>query len=166
MKYLLILNYIYLAIALYGCSVDNPPTEYNYTEEQVSDNGLTLKPSSNLKVSFGEINAFYEQTMTCMGMTAPGPTIWFVDFWEYFFNSDPDRGIGGWGLFGSGTIWINTYQARSADAEAIGIRRDSRTDSEALKHEMIHHILWSNDADWSHDNPMFKLCGVGVATYN
>jgi len=147
------------AIALTGCTVDNSDrVQHSYTSEQYNaGTGLTLAPSENMWVSFPEMVNIYVATESCMGMTADGPTVEYKDFLDYGW------GIGGFGLYHpGGYIWINTYATQAP----LGIERDKRTDTEALKHEFVHHILNANGSDWHHGDPMFALCGIGVNTYN
>ena len=146
---------------LSGCSVDNSDlVQDSYTDEQYdAGTGLTLAPSDHMWVSFPEIVNIYVNTESCMGMTADGPIIEYKDFFDY-----------GWGLgpfafyhpHEGGNVFMNTY----ATEAPIGIDRDKRTDTETLRHEFVHHILNMNGLDWSHGDPMFALCGIGVNTYN
>ena len=144
---------------LVGCSVDNSDncsSFHNYTNEQTDSNGLVLTPSQNMHATFEQVSSYYGETMSCMGMTATGPEVWYKSFEAYFGHK------GGWAIYHpGGVVIINT------DDDIIpGIVRDCQTDKEALKHEFIHHILNMNDVDWSHTSPMFVQCGVGVNTYN
>jgi len=142
-----------------GCSVDNPPTEYITDVDQVDVHGLTLKPSTGQKVSFEEMSAAYEQTMACMGMTAPGPIVYFKSFLDYFGGA-----VGApWAFHTQGTIYVNLDELPE-----VGIVRTRDTDIQALKHEYIHNILFHTygDGDTSHSSPMYKLCGLGVVVNN
>jgi hypothetical protein len=93
-----------------------------------------------------------------MGMTATGPT---VEFRSFSF-----AGLGGaWAFYHpvESTIWINT------DEDDIVLKRSARTDTEALEHEFIHHILHKNgasDESRAHSSPLFKKCGLGVKSSN
>jgi hypothetical protein len=150
-------------ILLAGCSVDNP-TEHLTTEVQVDEStGLTLHPSDNMWVSFPEMVAIYEATEACMGMTAPAPEVYFKSFEDYF-----NGGVGAvWGFHTKGTIYINT-DLGTPEYEAYGFYRDKYTDTEVLKHEYIHSILYYNtgDGDASHSSEMYELCGMGVNLSN
>ena len=146
---------------LSGCSVDSDQTgEKTFSTEQVliDDFGLTLKPSTDMYIEFERISQAYADTMACMGMTAPGPT---VEFRSFSF-----AGLGGgWAFYVAveSTIWVNI------DEDDIILKRDSRTDIEALEHEFIHHILHTNGAieeSRGHSSPLFRKCGLGVRTYN
>lgn len=145
-------------VALVGCSVDNSDlVQHSYTSEQHNaGTGLTLAPSVNMWVSFPEMVTIYVNTEACMGMTAPGPTVEYRDFFAYGW------GLGGFALYHpAGYIFMNTY----ATEIPTGIERNKRTDTEALQHEFVHHILNMNGLAWR-DDPMFAKCGIGVNTYN
>ena len=146
---------------LVGCSVDNSHLVSNsYTDEQHDEvTGLTLKPSENMWVSFPEMVAIYEATEACMGMTATGPTVYFKSFKEYFNGA-----IGGvWAFHVKGTIYVNTDENIPA-----GIERNKDTDTQALRHEYIHNILfyYTGNGDASHSSEMYGLCGRGVDVHN
>lgn len=146
---------------LIGCAVDNDEgcsTKYSTDQELIDEYGLMLKPSQDMYINFEGISKVYADTMACMGMTATGPT---VNFKSFSF-----AGIGGaWAFYHSveSTMWINTDEGNTA------LKRDCRTDTEALKHEFVHHILYKNDAgeeSRGHSSTLFKKCGIGVNTYN
>ena len=152
---------ISLCAILTGCTVDNDEaghTKYSTDQELRDEYGLTLKPSENMYVTPETVSKIFLDTMSCMGMTATGPT---VEFRSFSF-----AGLGGaWAFYHSvaSTIWINT------DEDDIVLERDSRTDKEALQHEFVHHILHKNGAGEEsrrHSSPLLKKCGVGVNTYN
>lgn len=152
---------ISLCTILAGCNVENGEadhTKYSTNQVLVDEYGLTLKASENMYVTPDEISKIYLDTMACMGMTAPGPTIEYKSF--------SFAGIGGaWAFYhpAESTIWINT------DEDDIVLKRNSRTDKEALQHEFVHHILHTNGSDEesrSHTSPLLDKCGVGVNTYN
>jgi len=151
MKHLLII----VLLALGGCSADNE-TINNTTHEQTDANAVTLFPSQEMHVTFADISNFYSETMSCMGMTAQGPNVYYKSF-ELYFNGAVGKS---WAFFTGGTIYVNT------DTIGPSFPRDRQTDEEALRHEFVHHILWANGADWHHGDPMFAKCGLGVNTYN
>ena len=141
-------------VALAGCSVDNTEAINSTTHEQTDANGLTLLPSQEMYVTFADISNYYSETMSCMGMTADGPDVEFKSFEAWYLPPT-------WALYHpGGLVMVNT------DHLGLGFDRDKRTDTEALKHEFVHHILNMNGADWHHGDPMFELCGIGVNTYN
>jgi hypothetical protein len=152
---------ISLSAILIGCAVDNDetgPTKYSTDQELIDEYGLTLKPSENMYVTPEVVSKIYLDTMSCMGMTATGPT---VEFKSFSF-----AGLGSaWAFYHSvaNTIWINI------DEDDIVLKRDSRTDNEALKHEFVHHILYKNglsEESRGHSSTLLKKCGDGVNTYN
>lgn len=161
MKQLLLIG----AIAITGCSVDNSHlTQHSYTVEQHDEaTGLTLQPSENMWVSFPEMVALYVQTEACMGMTAPGPTVYFKGFEDWFNGA-----IGAaWGFHVKGTIYINT-DLGEPKYTAMGFDRNKETDTEVLKHEYIHNILFHNtgNGDASHSSEFYAMCGQGPNVNN
>lgn len=145
---------ISICALLSGCAVDNDVVKYSTDQVLIDEHGLTLKPSNDMYIDFDRISKAYTDTMSCMGMTATGPT---VEYRSFSF-----AGLGGaWAFYHpvEGTIWINT------DEDDIVLKRDSGTDIEALEHEFIHHILYMNGASQEsrgHSSPFFKTCGLGV----
>ena len=138
-----------------GCAADNSGNKkYSTDQVLVDEHGLTLKPSKEMYVNFEVISKAYADTMACMGMTASGPT---VEFRSFSF-----AGLGGaWAFYHpiASTVLINT------DEDDVVLRRNSRTDVEALKHEFVHHILHKNDAgeeSRGHSSPLLRKCGLGV----
>lgn len=146
---------------LSGCTIDNDrASDAKYSTDQVliDEYGLTLTPSKNMYVNFEVMSKLYANTMACMGMAAPGP---LVEYRSFSF-----AGLGGvWAFYhpATTTIWINT------DEDEIVLERDSRTDTEALQHEFVHHLLHRNDASEEsrrHSSIFFGKCGPGVNTYH
>ncbi len=110
-------------------------------------------------VTFPQMVSLYVATEACMGMTATAPTVYFKSFLDYFNGA-----IGAvWGFHTKGHVFINTDEN-----PAFGFERDELTDSETLKHEYIHSILYhvTGDGDARHYSPMFELCGQGVNVHN
>ena len=156
------LGVVCVVAVLSGCAESDTScgTIHNYLDEQTDANGLTLKPSKNMLHSFGQVSAVYAETMACMGMTADGPDVMFMNFRTYY-NREV---FGPWALYHpGGLVQINT------DTDpAHGFTRDCRTEMEGLKHEFVHHILNANELNW-HDGSGedgFVDCGIGVNTYN
>lgn len=156
-------NLIFIGIlAASGCSTVDNPTEESYTADQYdAATGLTLKPSEKMWVSFPEIVSIYVATETCMGMTAPGPEVRFVDTTEYFAP-----GFNAWGYYMANgkMVVVNTNEQ-----EGLGFPdRNSDTDTQVLKHEFIHHILYMNGVPHRDgETPaMFANCGNGVNINN
>ena len=125
-----------MCFILTGCAVDNDKrgdTKYSTEQVLIDEYGLTLKPSQDMYIDFEQISKTYIDTMACMGMAATGPT---VEYKSFSF-----AGLGGaWAFYHpvASTIWINT------DEDDIVLKRNSRTDIAALKHEFVHHILHKN----------------------
>ena len=142
-----------LLLILAGCSVDNPSNEINmYTEPMTDSYGLTLEPSDNMYISFETVSSLYQNTMACMGMTAPAPTVAWKSFSEQYIG-------GSWGVYVSTgeLIWINT--------DSTVAERNVVSDTETLKHEYVHHILHMNgmgEESHGHASPLFAKCGLGV----
>ena len=152
-----------LLLILAGCSVDNPSQHLSTEPQTDAETGLVLMPSDEMWISFPEMIALYKEVESCMGMTAPAPTVYFKDFGEYF-----NGGVGSvWGFHTQGTIYINT-ELDNPEFEAYGFYRDSYTDTETLRHEYIHNILYhiNGDGDSDHSSEMYHLCGLGVKVEN
>ncbi len=66
--------------------------EQSYTEIQIDQYGLTLQPTDSMYITFGQTTQAYKEVMTCMGMTAPGPTVEFASFSERFGGYDGGGG--------------------------------------------------------------------------
>ena len=99
---------------LSGCAVDNVKEKFSTDRVLVDKYGLTLNPSNDMYIDFESISKVYADTMSCMGMTATGPTVEFRSF-SY-------AGLGGaWAFyhFTESTIWINT------DEDDVILKRDS-----------------------------------------
>lgn len=151
------------AISLAGCGVDNSHlVQHSYTVEQHdAATGLTLQPSEGMFISFPEMVSLYVGTEACMGMTAPGPTVYFKSFVDYFNGA-----IGGvWGFHTGGTIYINTDEK---DKYAGFPERSDYTDTETLRHEYIHNILYhvTGSGDAGHTSEFYALCGKGPIVTN
>lgn len=148
---------------LIGCSVDNSDNvSHSYTEEQVGAYGVTLEAgSSDMWVSFPEIVNIYESTMTCLGMTADGPTVTFKST-----NTWLGEGFNAWGYYlaNGQLVIVNTDEQKGAGFPA----RNKDIDTQVLKHEFIHHILYMNGiAHRDSESPeLFGKCGQGVNINN
>jgi len=142
------------AITITGCSVDNSGYcgEINtYDKEMTDSTGIVLEPGGDMYVSFETVSRLYQDTQACMGMTAPAPTVAYIDFRQRIGS------IGGWGVYivSGQVVWLNT-------AIDEYIPRNCASDIETLKHEYVHHILHLNIDDASgHSSPMFATCGPG-----
>jgi len=166
-KHLLILNYIYLIISLYGCSVDNDSIS-SYSEAQHSvETGITLESSTNMWVSFPEMVQIYKETEACLNLYTYGigPTVMYHDIGDVWGVYDP---TGSWSVFYGAREESVPYSLIVSNPDAILYNeRNKRTDTETLSHEFIHHILNMNGHEWRHINSEpFANCGQGVNTYN
>ena len=154
-----LLTLVFIA-TLASCSAGNSPTQESYTETQTDiSTGLVLEPSTDMWVSFNKVVSLYVDTEACMGMTATAPIVKFVSFKEYFNGA-----IGAvWAFHTKGHIFVNTDEDK-----AFGFVRDKHTDTEALKHEYIHNILYhtTGSGDVAHNSEMFEMCGIGVSIAN
>lgn len=158
-KYILLLiNLIFLLIS--GCQQpgDDPNqctgAVYNYDNEVILDSGLVLKsPAHEMLIDIPEIDRLYAEMESCVGQTAPAPTIWYTSFKERGLN-------GGWGAY------LYAHQIVMMNTDEGIVPRDCVSDRETIKHEFVHHILYLNGQDASHGNPKFAQCARGVNVCN
>ncbi len=143
-----------MVFALAGCGAldveqSNCKGEQAYTEIQTDQYGLTLLPTDSMYITFGQTTQAYEEVMTCMGMTAPGPIVEFASFSERFGGNDG----------GGGAVYIIPQQWIIVNNDESDLfPRDCGSDTKLMKHEMIHHILWLNgygEESSSHDPDYF-----------
>ena len=105
---------------------------------------MMLEPSSNMHVTFPQIEQFYREAEACVGVTATGPTVSFENF------------NGPMGVFslGVGRLRVNTNPTWE---------RDCKTDEFILRHEYVHHLLHASgvsiEDNISHNSPFFGQCG-------
>ena len=144
-------------ILILVCACEVPPegcsgTVYETAQDQVDQNtGLKLTPSRDMYIDFNEMKHYYSDMETCLGMTATGPSVTFDSFKR--------RGIGGsWGVY----IYVNQLVLINTDDNVAP--RDCVSDTEALKHEFVHHILYMNGIPDNH-GPEFE-CARGVNVCN
>jgi hypothetical protein len=128
-----------LMVFVLGCGVGEDQSqckgEQSYNEVQIDQYGLMLMPTDSMYLTFKQTTQAYKEVMNCMGMTAPGPTVEFTSFSEHFGGNDGGGGAGY--LIATQWILIN-------NDESDAFPRDCKSDTELLKHEMIHHILHMN----------------------
>lgn len=142
-----------LLLILAGCSVDNPSNEINMYDAPMTDaTGIILEPSEEMYISFEQVSSLYQDTMACMGITAPAPTVAWKSFSKEYVG-------GAWGIYISTgeLVWINT--------DSTVAERNTVSDIETLKHEYVHHILHMNgmgEDSHGHASPLFAKCGLGV----
>lgn len=159
-------KYYYISLlftALLGCDLQNENdanscgmgTVYNYDTEVVSSKaGLVLQaPANNMYITVGEIEQYYLDMQSCTDMTAPAPKVWATGFKE--------RGLGGgWGAY------VYAHQIVMLNTDENIVPRDCISDRQSIKHEFVHHILYVNGQDASHENPLFAQCAIGVNVCN
>jgi len=86
-----------------------------------------------------EVAQVYLETQACVGLTAPAPVVSFEPFDGPFgLFSAPDR------------VFINTSPVWD-----IMTRTD---EDQALRHEFIHHLLFSVIGVHDHSSPLFQIC--------
>ncbi len=122
---------------------DQCTVQYSTSSVQVGASGLMLEPSSNMHVTFPQIEQFYREAEACVGVIATGPTVSFENF----------NGPMGVMSVGVGLIRINTNPTWE---------RDCKTDEFILRHEYVHHLLHaagvSIEDNVSHNSPFFGQC--------
>jgi len=153
-KILLLISCVFI-VGCRGNNNKNCSTERSTAVELVDEFGLVLQPSNRMFVSPNQITKFYQDTMSCVGLTARGPTVAFRSFSDNFIGAT-------WAFYlaDGETVWINS------DRDETWLPRDCKTDEEALKHEFIHHILnMNNIPNNRHQTTLFN-CGLGVNTSN
>jgi len=148
---------------LIGCEEPEYPgcdTKHNYTNGMVGSTGLTLTPTSEAFITFGEMESVYKSVESCLSLSGTGPTIKYISFKE-----DYNGQFGGWGVFmASGittqpdTIFINT------DTDLIP--RNCHSDRETLRHEFVHHLLYMYNANAGHTSEFVQCDAEGVDTCN
>ena len=77
-----------------------------------------------------------------MGVTAPAPAVIFGEFSGSFGLYSPING---------GEVWINT-------SPHWDLFRTCELEDQTLRREYVHHLLWVNFGDLSHESPFFVLC--------
>jgi len=86
-----------------------------------------------------EIAQVYLETQSCVGLTAPAPIVSFESFDGPFgLFSAPDK------------VFINTSEVWSV--------MDRADEDRALRHEFIHHILFSVISVHDHSSTFFQIC--------
>ena len=90
-----------------------------------------------------QLGRLYSETEACVGVTAPMPAVIFKPF------------SGSFGLYSvaGGEVWINT-------SPGWDLFRTCELEAQTLRREYVHHLLWVNFGDLTHDSPLFGVCGV------
>ena len=132
---------------------------YGYSYDVVGETGLTLKATvpQYTYITFEEMEAEYKDVEACAANTnTPGPTVVFGSFKEHNFS--PLR----YALYyyAQMTAYIDT----DIDDRP---QRNCISDRDFLRHEYMHHILYLNGEDASHNNRKFETCdALGPKTCN
>lgn len=132
---------------------------FGYQYDQISNTGLTLRATvpQYTFITFEEMEAEYIDLEACAANTGtPGPTVNFTGFEHLGLG-------GGYAVYSyaSQDIYINT------DDLGYGPRRNCISDRKFLRHEYMHHVLFLNGEDSSHNNAKFKSCNaLGPKTCN
>ena len=163
MKRLLILLSVMLLV---GCieeqsSYSGCDNKHSYTNDMVSSTGLTLKATSEAFITFGEMEAVYNDIQSCLNLWGAGPTIEYVSFTERDWG-------GSWAMFiveedSNNLVFMNT--------DTDFIPRNCHSDRETLRHEFVHHLLYITYEDATHTSELaavaFTKCkALGVYTCN
>ena len=180
------MNYRALAISigvvcavaiLSGCEVDNSDLVQNsYTVEQHDEaTGLTLLASSEMWINKEQVSALHKEMQACLGLSINPDTNKTVIAWRSFSKTSADwygTQLGApWGVHfvrdGVSNVYINT------DLDKVpyinqGFDRNTYTDTQAVKHEFIHSILYhtTGSGNSSHSNDAYTRCDAWVNTYN
>lgn len=127
---------------------------YGTTTEQVGSTGIVLRPNSSMYITFNEMEDLYRDMEQCTGFTAVGPIVEYTYF--------PDR----FGTIGSWAVYVYIHQLVMMNTYEDDRERNCHSDTEAIKHEFVHHLLYMNGQVAGHENPLFQQCASGVRTCN
>ena len=163
------------AIALAGCSVDND-TVQSYTSNQYdASTNLTLLASSEMWISFEQVVALHKEMQACLGLSINPDTDNTVIAWRSFNETSAD-----WYGIKLGPVW-GVHFGRDGDSNAYintdldkapyihqGFDRNVYTDTQTVKHEFIHSILYhtTGNGDGGHTNDAYTRCDAWTNTYN
>jgi len=163
------------AIALAGCTVDNETVQSYSTEQYDASTGITLLPSSEMWISFEQVVALHKEMQACLGLHVDPNTDETVIAWRSFEETSADwygTQLGAvWGVhFGrddDSNVYINT-DLDKAPYIYQGFDRDVYTDTQTVKHEFIHSILYhtQGNGDAGHINDAYTRCDAWTNTYN
>lgn len=107
--------------------------------------GGSTNPYYDCTWTQGQFDQMYLEVQGCVGMTAPQPPVIFKPW------TGP---MGGYSGINGGEVWINT-------APHWAGFHTCPTDETAIRHEYVHHLLWVNLGDASHDTTFFNRMPVG-----
>jgi hypothetical protein len=132
----------------------------NNNQPITGTSGLTLDTSYGMYMTFPQMESIYENMKQCVGVyptTGVGPTVYYKDF------SKNNLGAA-WAFHTGGVIWVNNDNVNLPP-------RNCHSDQNALKHEIIHYLLYISDSDVAsntdHGSDFFTKCdALGVRTEN
>ena len=129
---------------LLGCGTGDNNHGYGYQYDQIGATGLRVRWSGAQLPSLTDIEKFYQETMTCTGISATGPLVIITD-------SLPAGGSLGLTFLDTGTILIPSL-----------LDPDPRASFWTYKHEFIHYLLhqagFDPAANAAHLSPLFIEC--------
>lgn len=114
-------------------------TQYSTEVTQTFDSGLVLEPATQMYVAPEEVNWFWKELLACVEQTYPEVAGTFPPSvrYESFSEAGSLAAMGGYTQYGGiATALINTD-------DPIG-RRSCSSDEYTLKHEELHHIIWTS----------------------
>lgn len=157
MKLLIILSLAFF-ISSCGGGKDNSstyscPNVSQFKSDKYIKHGIVIKEqldhSDRVFLSVSEIENIYSNVEKCVAdNNTPGPYLEFKSFNHMGLPSI-------WGAYMAvgQTVFINT------DNDTIA-ERNCHSDRATLKHEFVHHILYMNGLDNSHQNEAFSQCNA------
>lgn len=184
MKHLSTILAVTVVMLLQGCTTDIP-TEQAYTQEQHdASTNVTLLPSDDMYISFERIVQLHKDMQVCLGLSIDPATEQTVIMFRSFEKADEwfTRDTGGanpsatedgswggaFGLFMSAGanvkyIFINTDLDKEPYTSQ-GFDRNEYTDTQVVKHEIIHVINSYNGVSGHGDE--FTRCDAMVEVRN
>ena len=134
--------------------------EINNNQRVTGTSGLTLEVSNGMYMNLLQMEDIYNQMKQCTGINpvaSMGPTVYYKNFSQ--------NNIGAaWAFHTTGVIWMNNDNINLPT-------RNCHSDQNALKHEIVHYLLYISGADVAsntdHGSELFTKCdALGVRTEN
>lgn len=131
---------ILFILALAGCGSEEGRDNYGYGwyYDQIGETGLRVRYDGRPAPTLAQIESLYAETKACMGVTATGPLVIFVESIDQ---------ANGFTYFYTGTILI---------------KANNWAMTSTLKHEFVHHLLhqsgFSPEANSNHQSNLFFDC--------
>lgn len=139
--------------------------QYSTESTVIGLSGTVLEPSNQMYVTPQEVDLFHQEVLDCATQTYSyviGATINVR--YESFSEMGSIAAMGFYTISPYPTVLINTD-------DVLG-RRSCSSDEANLKHEFLHHIIWTNNLpllpypdghpaagyDNPHDSPLFNQC--------